>query len=216
MKNISKKLFFTSLLTVASLSFAKLSEDAISDCFSTQRDGAAKYLEFHFVFQPNNKLQAAQMNLAVGVGCTAATALLVSKISKVQKYIFNETDKATISVDNATLIASGMICIAAGYAYYCSFENKIKAETLTNFLKNWTHHRQFLPEDFTTAFDELYAYKQDGKTFSTAQVDEIFELVLHFIEHSFEKRYPKEKKSADLLASFKTVTEIGKNFGGGK
>ncbi len=210
MQTFTKKFLLITLLASTSLSFSKLSEDAISDCFSTQHDGAAKYLEYHFVFQLNNKLQSAQMNLAVGISATAATALLISKAFNIKK----EGD--ITSTDNAILISSGMLCMAAGYVYYCSFENKVKHDTLVNFLKNWFHHRQYLPDDFTTAFDELAAYQQDGKTFSNNQVTEIFELVLHYIEHTFEKRYPKEKKSPDLLASVKTITEIGKNMVSGK
>jgi hypothetical protein len=204
MTTFRKKIFLATLLATASLSFSKLSEEAISDCFSTQHEGAAKYLEFHFVFQPNNKLQAAQTNLTMGISFTAATALLLAKF-KIEEKKYKEY------VDNSTLIASGMLCVATGYYLYNKIETVIKSEILVNFLKNWSHHRQFLPEDFTTAFDELAAYQQDGKKFSAAQVDEIFELVLHYVEHSFEKRYPKEKKSADLLSSVKTITEIGKN-----
>lgn len=212
MTNFSKKIFLTAILATTSLSFAKLSEDAISDCFSTQLDGAAKYLEYHFIFQPNNKLQALQTNLAVSIGASAAAALLTLKA--VSTSTSQENSKTT--PDNASLIASGMICGAVGYIYYSWAESNIKAEILVNFLKNWAHHRQFLPEDFVTAFDELAAYQADGKTFSTAQINEIFELVLHFIEHSFEKRYPKEKKSPDLLGQLKTITEIGKNCAPGK
>ena len=210
MQTFSKKIFLTTLLATASLSFAKLSEEAVSDIYSTQREGAAKYLEFHFVFQPTNKLQAAQMNITMGIGSAAAVALLMAKL--------NIKDENTYKayVDNSTLIASGMLCVATGYYLYNTVENLIKSEILVNFLKNWSHHRQFLPEDFTTAFDELAAYQADGKTFTTAQVDEIFELVLHYIEHTFEKRYPKEKKSPDLLSSVKTITEIGKNCAPGK
>lgn len=210
MKTMSKKIFLTALLATTSLSFAKLSEDAISDIFSTQHEGAAKYLEFHFVFQPNNKLQTAQMNLAAGISTAAATALLVKKYKTENKNDF------IAAFDNPTLIASGMLCVATGYVLYNTAEIFIKHQTLVNFLKNWSHHRQFLPEDFTTAFDELAAYQADGKKFSTAQVDEIFELVLHFIEHSFEKRYPKEKKSLDLLNSVKTITEFSTKFAPGK
>ncbi len=216
MNTLSKKLFMTSMLVTASLSFAKLSEDAVSDVFSTQHDGAAKYLEYHFVFQPNNILQAAQMNLSIGIGSAAATVLLLTKFAKTQPTQISTTAQTSAAADNPTLIASGMLCVAAGYVYYCSLETKIKTEILVNFLKNWAHHRQFLPEDFTTAFDELAAYQADGKTFDKNQVSEIFELVLHFIEHSFEKRYPKEKKTPDLLGSVKTITEIGKNCAVGK
>lgn len=209
MKNFSKKIFLTTLLATTSLSFAKLSEDAISDVFNTQLEGAAKYLEFHFVFQPNNKLQAAQTNLTMGVSSVAATALLLAKFQL-------EDAKYKAYVDNSTLIASGMLCVATGYYLYNIAEHLVKSETLVTFLKNWSHHRQFLPDDFTTAFDELAAYQADGKSFSAAQVNEIFELVLHYIEHTFEKRYPKEKKSQDLLSSVKTITEIGKNCAPGK
>ncbi|MBP6892765.1 hypothetical protein KBB68_04275 [Candidatus Babeliales bacterium] len=209
MTTFTKKIFLTTLLATSSLSFSKLSEDAISDCFSTQREGAAKYLEFHFVFQPNNKLQTVQTNLTMGIGFTAATAFLLAKF-KTEENTYKQY------VDNSTLIASGMLCVATGYYLYNTAEYFIKSKILVNFLKNWSHHRQFLPEDFTTAFDELAAYQQDGKTFSADQVEEIFELVLHYIEHSFEKRYPKEKKSTDLLSSVKTITEIGKNCAPGK
>jgi hypothetical protein len=206
---ISKKMFLFTLLATTSLSFANLSKNAISDVYANQLEGAAKYLEFHFVFKPNNTLQTSQMNLAVGIGATAATGLLLATKTSSGKDLVG-------TMDNPTMIASGMLCIAAGYAVYCATENLVKYQTLIDFLKNWSYHRQFLPEDFTAAFDQLFAYQQAGKKFSTAQVDEIFELVLHYIEHSFEKRYPKEKKSPNLLTSLKTITEIGKNCAPGK
>jgi uncharacterized surface protein with fasciclin (FAS1) repeats len=209
MQTFTKKFLLTTLLATASLSFSKLSDEAVSNCFNTQKEGSEKYLEYHFVFKLNNALQNAQTNLAVGISATAATALLLSQTPTAKNVV-------TVPTDNATLIASGMLCMAAGYSYYCSLESRLKSEILVNFLKNWSYHRQFLPDDFTSAFDELAAYQQDGKTFSNDQLKEIFELVLHYVEHTFEKRYPKEKKSPDLLASVKTITEIGKNLSSGK
>lgn len=201
---ISKKIFLLTLLAFPSISFAKLSAEAISDVYDNQLEGAAKYLEYYLVFQPSNKIQSASMDLTVGISATAAALFLTTKIDTVNKKVG--------TIDNLAAITSATLFIAAGYAYHCKLERAIKRETLMNFLNNWTHHRQFVPDEFSTAFDELAANVTAGQTLTDAQIGEICELVQHYIEHCFIKRYPKEKKSTDLLGSLKTITEIGKNM----
>lgn len=206
-QSISKKIsLFTLFCMMTSLSFAKLSDDAIANIYENKLEGAAKYLEFCFVFQPNNKIQSATMDMTISLSAIAAGLFLTSKI----QYLENNIGK----VDGQTLIASSIIAVSAGYMYACKIDKAIKHETLVNFLNNWSHHKKFLPEEFVAAFDELAAAfeKSETKRFSAEQVSEIFELVQHYIEHCFEKRYPKEKKSTDVLGSLKTITEIGKNL----
>ncbi|OGB86079.1 hypothetical protein A3J41_03215 [candidate division TM6 bacterium RIFCSPHIGHO2_12_FULL_38_8] len=205
--NFIKRIFLATLLATTGASFAELSNQAISDVYENKLEGAAKYLEYFLVFQPNNKIQSESMQTNVAISATtAALLLLTTKKDKEQKL--------TVAIDIPTLIASGLVIAAGGYAYLCSLEKSIKRETLLKFLSNWEHHKQYLPAEFVTAFDELAAYVQAKGNLSNAQIGEIFELVQHYIEHCFEKRYPKEKKSLDMLGSLKTITDIGKNVAG--
>lgn len=203
--NLTKKIFLATLLATTGASFAQLSNQAVSDVYENKLEGAAKYLEYFLVFQPNNKIQAESMQ--TNVALSAATAALLLLTAK-----HDEQGKLTVAIDIPTLIASGLVIAAGGYAYLGKLEKSIKRETLLKFLSNWAHHKKYLPAEFTAAFDELAVHVQAKNSLSDAQIGEIFELVQHYIEHCFGKRYPKEKKSLDMLGSLKTITEIGKNL----
>lgn len=200
-QTIPKKLWLLTLLASTSLSFAKLSNEAISDIYEKQIEGSAKYLEYHLIFKPQNQIQKESMHTSIGFSAAFASLLLLTTKT--------EFGKNNINVDIPTIITSGVICSAASYAYLCKLEKSILRNTLIDFLNNWSHHRQYLADEFATAFDELATH--DINALTDDQISEIFGLVQHYIEHTFEKRYPKPKKT-DMLSALKTITEIGKNI----
>jgi len=227
-KFLTKKMLVLAFLATASVSFPKLSNDVVSNCYETQREGQWKYLEYLFVVQPNNSLQASAKKLQA-VSLTSAAALFLTKNQIYQLVTGSKetetTAKATgpdgkeekakgLAFDGPTAIASGVLCIAAYYAYFCKIERAVKKETIINFLKNWSHHRKYVPQELVPAFDELAAGFALSKTknFTESQVNEIFEIVQHLLEHCFDKRYSKDKKDGDMISTLKTITEIGKNL----
>ncbi len=85
---------------------------------------------------------------------------------------------------------------------------------MIKFLQNWPKYRSYVPDEFVAAFDELAQYYNDHQhSMTNEQINEMFEIIQHLIEHYFEKRYPKAK-DVDLLGTFKTFTDIGKNLKG--
>jgi hypothetical protein len=235
----TKKIVALALLTTTSFSHANLSLEAVNHCYETQREGAWKYVEYFFVVQPTNKIQATTKKVASIMLPTAAALFLArhsiynyvagsKTIPDVEKAVTPATthccgcpvkpeqkpSPSSFLSDGPTIIASGVLYVAGGYAYLNQQESNIKHDALVNFLHNWNFHRAYVPVEFVEAFDELSAYYQasESKTFSNAQVSQIFEIVQHLIEHCFEKRYPRDKKGDDLLSSVKMITEIGKNL----
>ena len=89
-------------------------------------------------------------------------------------------------------------------------------EALVSFLKNWSLHKENVPTSLIPVFDELSELfnASKDKTFSSEDVNAIFEVIQHLIEHEFSNRYESKdkKKDADMLGMFKTITDIGKNL----
>lgn len=223
---LTKKMLVLAFLATASVSFPKLSNEVVSNCYETQREGQWKYLEYLFIVQPNNSLQTSAKHLQACT-LTSAAALFLAK-DRIYNYVTGSSDlkedfkadgskttsKAGFPVDGPTAIASGVLCIAGYYAYFCKVERSVKKETIINFLNNWSHHRKYVPQELVPAFDELTACfaKSKAKNFTEAQVNEIFEIIQHLLEHCFDKRYSKDKKDVDMIGTLKTITEIGKNL----
>lgn len=238
--SLTNKFMLSGLLLVGLTSqiAASLSHDSKINCYKTQRDGSWKYLEYIFVVKPANELKQASSNAQAFMAVAGALFLARTSIYKFinptvkPEVAAVETDKPTlesISVkkflsdlnkpkdapfDLATYLA-GLAISGVVYQSYCScVESSIRMSTMTKFLQNWSTHRSNVPEEFAVAFDELSAYYSDNQdSITNEQLDEMFEIIQHLIEHSFEKRYAKAK-DLDILGTFKTFTEIGKNLKG--
>ncbi|MFA5998834.1 MAG: hypothetical protein WC747_02370 [Candidatus Babeliales bacterium] len=110
---------------------------------------------------------------------------------------------------------AGLVISGVAYQSYCGYiESNIRMNTMIKFLENWSTHRSHVPEEFAAAFDELAAsYSANQNSLTNEQLNEMFEIIQHLVEHTFEKRYPKAK-DLDILGTFKTFTDIGKNLKG--
>lgn len=205
-QNFSLKTAFLAFsITFTCLSFAGISLESVSDCYNNQADENRdwKYLEFFLIVQPKNQIDAFNFDLSTKICAAFATASLG-----------HLTLTKSSQSSSAAYISIMALFGAFGLKYSSSVEKQIKHNALLNFIQNWSYHRSFVPEEVVSAFDELSTYIKESRTFSDEQVSTIFEVIQHLIEHQFEKRYPKEKKSADLIGTFKTITEIGKNASG--
>ncbi len=220
-------LMFASTTHFSSNLCTQISEEAIANCYEPSIQSDWKYLEYNFIFNPTKKIEAvhADVNLkmtAFGAGLllwisnpfAQATASAKSTSSNEGSTSSNEGSKS--SINTATLISAGLLsyCIATWYNNIAEYA--IRHETLVNFINNWSFHRDLVPHEFVTIFDELALCYQASasKKFTNEQVSQIFNVIQHLIEHNFEKRYPKEKKSADMLSGFKTITDICKTMSG--
>lgn len=221
-QSFNKKMLTFAFLASASFSFSDLSKEAVSACYEDGINSEWKYLEYVFVVQPTNSLNSAAKTVHVTT-LTIAAALFLAK-DQIYNYLTDYKkvdDKGALKgypVDGPSAIAAVVLCGAGCYAYVSKLEASIKKQTLINFLNNWSHHRNYIPTELIAAFDELAADFQASthKNFTNAQVNEIFEIIQHLLEHMFEKRYAKDKKDGDMLGSLKTITEIGKNLSPGK
>lgn len=202
------KLFTLLLLTTTGNIMPKLSDEAIASSYETDREGSWKYLEYIFIVQPTNTIETNSKYMLAGVFAVGSTAFLAR--TQLSELITRKEN--SFNFENSTSIASIVLAMTGFFAYYCKMEASVKHETLVNFLNNWSTHRNYIPEELTSAFDELEQAFQSSKnkSFSNAQVNEIFEIVQHLLEHLFEKRYPK--KAADSLSAVKTITDIAKNI----
>lgn len=185
-----------------------LSPKALTECYEG-RDSSFKYLEFIFIEQPKNQLKEAIRSVQ-----TSMIAILTAAVLSSQYYTAKpDTDfiKSNPSISFGVLGLGKIV-----YDLYNDYlDQSIKKAQLIKFLNNWDFHRQYIPTQLTTAFDELaQAYASSkSKTLTTQQVSEIFAVIQHLIEHEFAKRYEKDKmKDADTLSIMKTVTEIKKNL----
>lgn len=193
-----------------------ISSTAISSSYEGN-EAAFKYLEYLFIVQPANTLKAhSQTTLAAAF--TAVTTAILSRPYWAQAPV----QKIEVGIET---ISAALLGSVAYHMYMARVDKSIKKATLVKFLENWEHHRQHIPTQLIAIFDELateYNYSnrkapRSPKVISQAQVDQIFEIVQHLIEHEFSKRYEKDKtKDADTLGMIKTITEINKNLGGSK
>lgn len=196
------------LTSLQSSMFPGLSLDAQVACYDQQTDGSWKYLEYVFIVQPTNKINAISNNAVAAIATTSSLFLA---------YNWANTPTAGSQSFNLMphLAATGLTKVL--YDAYCARANsEIKAGTMKSFLANWNAHREYVPKDFAIAFDELAnIYNTNPENLSDKTINEMFEIITHLIEHSFSKRYEKEKtKGFDLLNAIKTTTDIGKNLGG--
>lgn len=212
-------LIFVTTINVPSHLHAQMSSESKANCYESTLQSDWKYLEYLFVFNPTKKIEAvhADVNLkmtAFGAGLLLWISKPFEQATPSKTTSSNEGSKS--SINTATLISTGLLsyCIATWYNNIAEYA--IKHETLVNFITNWSFHRDLVPHEFVAIFDELALCYQASasKKFTNEQVSQIFNVIQHLIEHTFEKRYPKEKKNADMLGGFKTITDICKNMSG--
>jgi hypothetical protein len=208
-----KKLSLSALLLVnltTSFTAFSLSDAATAEAYQG-KDADWKYIENKFVVEPANKL-ASQIQKARAIALvTAACALLSTKIDAIKQVTF---DASTLKMDLTTISAAVLGLI--GFESYANYlDSSIKHDILVKFLKNWNFHKQYVPTSLIPAFDELATAfnASTAQTFSDEQVNQIFEVIRHLVEHSFAARYKaKEEKSEGLISMFKTLTDISKNL----
>jgi hypothetical protein len=203
---ISKKIT-VSMLLIATIGcnnhLTALSDAAYAECYKG-KDSEYRYLEFYFIEQPKNLLNASlQKSRAIILGIAASTFLANSKL----QYFKSEIGLNTVAASILGL---------TGFDVYSSYkETEIKHDVLVKFIANLDFHKQYIPASLVPAFEELAATFNASrtKTFLTNDVHAIFEVIQHVIEHEFATRYAKEKKKdEDALGLFKTVVEISKNL----
>jgi len=230
--SLANKFMLSGLLLagISSQTLPSLSTDSKITCYKTQRDGSWKYLEYIFVVKPANELKQAsnqaQAFMAVAWSIFFARTTISNFINPqskpavvVEKVAKNETNTEEGKGKPAPFDLAGHLAglAVSGVAYqsYCSYvESSIRMNTMTKFLNDWDTHRSHVPEEFAVAFDELAKYYFANQySVTNQQLDEMFEIIQHLVEHTFEKRYPKAK-DLDILGTFKTFTDISKNLKG--
>lgn len=202
----SKKITLSILLlaTVGSNNhITALSDNAYAECYKG-KDSEYRYLEFYFIEQPKNLLNEQLKNARAALLTGIASAVLAnSQLNYFKKEI------------DITTVAASILALTGFDAYSSCKETEIKKDALIKFIANWEFHKQFVPTCLISAFDELAAAfdASKDKTFSNKDVNSIFEVIQHLIEHEFSKRYEKEKKKdTDTLGLFKAITDISKNL----
>ncbi len=204
---ISKKITLSTLMiaTIGCNNYVTaLSDKAYAECYQGTDDSQYRYLEFYFVEQPKNLLNE-QMKQARAIALAAITSIVI--FNSYSPFFDPKIDITTIS---AALL--GM----TGFDWYSSKqETKIKHDLLVKFIKNLDFHIHYIPISFIPTFEELATTYNASKTktFTPEEVNAIFELIQHLIEHEFAKRYEKEKKKdSDTLSIVKTFTDVYKNL----
>lgn len=216
-QNITKKLVAISLLAASTLNFSDLSDDAVNSCYENKVNGTWQYLEYHLVIKPNNKIQAQTKQLQAGFATAAAVGLLseepVCNYFGINNYKKEKDGGSTFEFSVPKHIAALVVGAVIYSAWYNKIDQSVKKEAVIKFLKNWSHHRSFIPQELVPAFDELAASLQAAKSqdLTNSQVNEVLEIIQQLVEHSFEKRYSKDK-GVDVLGTLKTITDIGKNL----
>jgi hypothetical protein len=218
--SFTQKMIAMLCLATATQSFSKhdtesfaLTNQAVSDCFSQETNREWKYLEYFLVIKPNSETQEKHLKTQVGVVATTAACVLTAKIYLT--HISNHRNRDPF--DSVAVFCASVIAGSAAYLYNSTTEIQIKRATLIDFLTNWNHHRQYVPAELVPAFDELaVAFRISGsKVLTDDTINQIFTIVVQLVEHAFgDKRYPKEKKSFDVLKSLKTMTDISKTLAG--
>jgi len=198
------------LACLTSQTVPNLSTDSKIKCYESQRDSSWKYLEYLFIVQPANELKQASNNTQAFMAIAGAVIMARSTISNCVFSKKGDTPPFDLSANIAGLVISGV-----AYQSYCSYlESSIRMSTMIKFLENWSTHRSHVPEEFAAAFDELAtSLSANQNSVTNEQLNEMFEIIQHLIEHTFEKRYTKAK-DLDILGTFKTFTDIGKNLKG--
>lgn len=210
---ISKKLSLSALLifsTVANIS-AQVSDNSIAEAYKG-KNGDWKYVEYIFLEKPKADLKKFAQKTRASLIALAALTILSTKVDSIKNMTF---DGSAIKFDFQTYSAGALGLIS--YEYIISYmDASIKHEALVSFLKNWSLHKENVPTSLIPVFDELSELfnASKDKTFSSEDVNAIFEVIQHLIEHEFSNRYESKdkKKDADMLGMFKTITDIGKNL----
>lgn len=215
--NFTRKFVAVSLLATSAFNFSNLSNDSVHSCYENKVNGAWQYLEYHLIIQPNNKIQAQTKQLQAGFATAAAVGLLseepVCNYFGINNYKKEKDGGTSFDFSVPKHIAALVLGAVVYTVWYNKIDQTVKKETVIKFLKNWSHHRNFIPQELVPAFDELAASLQASKAqdLSNSQVNEILEIIQQLVEHSFEKRYSKDK-GVDVLGTLKTITDIGKNL----
>ena len=187
-----------------------LSNTAVSEAYKG-KNGDWQYIELIFIEQPKNKLAAFVQKVRAIAFTVICGSLLSTKITTIKNQTF---DASKLTFDLPT-ISAGILGLISFEALTNYMDASIKHDALVKFLKDWNFHKQYVPTSLIPIFDELAAAFNNStrKTFSNEEVNAIFEIVQHLIEHEFSKRYEKDKKKdADTLGMFKTITDISKNL----
>lgn len=219
-----KKLSLSALVFMslaANINSNQLSNEALVEAYQG-KDSEWKYIEFLFIEKPKAALNSyAQKVRAIGLGLVAGTILTAKLVEKTTPATQTGSEKKP--ADNVSKILSDLpVVFSAGVLGLISFDSitsyidaSIKHDTLVNFLKDWDFHKEYVPASLIPAFDELATAfeSSENQTFTADQVNSIFEVIQHLIEHEFSKRYEKDKKKdSDTLGIVKTITDISKNL----
>ncbi|MBP9764996.1 hypothetical protein KBD08_01535 [Candidatus Babeliales bacterium] len=182
-----------------------VSSDAVHSCYEGH-DSAFKFLEYTFIEQVREQVESLTTQVQAGLFSVGTLGFL--GYNSVQK---DDTTK----IGAQTTILVSLVAKFIVYDTYVNYvKNKVQTATLINFLKNWETHRAYIPTQFQDLFDELAtAYANStNKTISAQDVQKVYSIIQHLIEHEFAKRYEKDKiKAADTLNLTKTITDIAKN-----
>jgi hypothetical protein len=191
-----------------------LSDNAYAECYKG-KDSEYRYLEFYFIEQPKNLLNASLQKARATILATVATIILANTQLKYFDPKTNSTVQYFKPDINLNTIAASVLGLT-GFDLYSSYkEAEIKQDILVKFIANFDLHKQYIPACLIPAFEELAAAFNASatKTFLANDVNAIFEVIQHLIEHEFSKRYEKEKKKDEgTLGLFKTITDISKNL----
>lgn len=212
MVNTTKTFMIQAVFSIGLLTgstHSELSLKAVKDCYEG-RDSGFKHLEFVFIEQPKAELQSQSSKVQATILGLISTYVLASSV------VQQTTEKSKNTPAIVGKIGATALLGKIAFDYYCSIlDQQIKHATLVKFLTNWKFHRQYVPTQLISAFDELALSFEasKSKTLTSGQVSEIFAIIQHLIEHEFAKRYEKDKmKAMDTLGTLKTITDISKNL----
>ena len=233
---ISKLFFFILCATISAQQVsASLSLESQHACY--QEDNGWKFLEYTFVEQPKNQLNAAQANATTALLVLGAASLWYKDILNMVGKTFDlpslkqektqtiwhpvtltdgttgyKEDRKVPPFNLASSISTVTVSLAIYQAYSSYLKCQIKRQTLVNFLSNWESNQNFVPKELVPAFNELA--QKNIKKLSNANISQIFDIIQHLLEHTFSNRYKADSKSTDMLSTIKTFTDIGKNIVG--
>jgi hypothetical protein len=216
----SKKFFLATLLVAGfhSIAHSEVSNPSLVEAYKG-KDAEWKYIEYLFIEKPKAQLNSFAQKTRAIILALAATSILTVQFKNIETWAplkkKGSFDCSQLSSDLPTVFSAGLLSLLGFEAITNYKDASIKHETLVNFLKDWNFHKQYVPTSLIPVFNELAtAFNASStKTIQTEDVNKVFEIIQHLIEHEFSKRYEKDKKKdGDMLAVVKTVTEIGKSI----
>lgn len=213
---VSKKITLSILIlsTIGSGKFTMtLSDNSYAECYKGKNSEYC-YLEFYFIEQLKNSLnkQIDKTRASLLIGITSA--ILANGYLKNNTNVLGKILNFEPQI-NLNTIAASLLSLTTFNIYNSYQEAQIKHDILVKFIANWEFHRQYVPTCLIPAFNELAnAFNASAtKTFSTEDVNAIFTVIQHLLEHEFSSRYTKEtKQESNTIDIFKTITEISKNL----